>query len=75
MLPACVDQGVKIISNQGWINPEGAAARVAEHLKALGATGMKVAAVGGSLITDRVLELTSTDPRRRAPDLGAPRTS
>ena len=58
VLPACLERGTKIVSNQGWINPEGAAQRIVHWLREFGAKGIKVAAVGGSLITDRVLELT-----------------
>ncbi len=57
VLPACMRRGTRIISNQGWINPRGAAQRVTELLRELGIAGVKVAAVGGSLITDRVLDL------------------
>ena len=60
VLPACMQQGTRIISNQGWINPEGAAKRIVELLQELGISGVKVAAVNGSLITDRALELTDT---------------
>ncbi|AEC18611.1 hypothetical protein PT7_0071 [Pusillimonas sp. T7-7] len=58
VLPHCMRQGVKIISNQGWINPQGAAKRIVELLGEMGITGVKVAAVTGSLITENVLELT-----------------
>ena len=58
VLPHCMKQGVKIISNQGWINPQGAAQRVVELLGEMGISGVKVAAVNGSLITEHVLELT-----------------
>ena len=58
VLPACIRQGTRIISNQGWINPEGAARRIVELLQGMGHHGIKVAAVSGSLITERVLELT-----------------
>lgn len=58
VLPACLKRGTKIITNQGWINPDGAAERIVHWLRQFGATGVKVAAVNGSLITDRVLELT-----------------
>jgi hypothetical protein len=58
VLPACLKRGTKIVSNQGWINPEGAAQRIVHWLREFGAKGIQVAAVGGSLITDRVLELT-----------------
>lgn len=60
VLPACMRQGTRIISNQGWINPQGAARRIVELLDELGIHGVKVAAVGGSLITDRVLSLAPT---------------
>lgn len=60
VLPACMKRGTRIISNQGWINPKGAAERIAELLRELGYSGVKIAAVDGSLITERVLDLTAT---------------
>lgn len=60
VLPACMRNGTRIVSNQGWINPVAAAKRIVELLQEIGVTGVKVAAVSGSLITDRVLELTDT---------------
>ena len=60
VLPGCLRRGTKIVSNQGWINPEGAAERIVHWLRELGARGVKVAAVSGSLITDRVLDVTDT---------------
>jgi hypothetical protein len=60
VLPGCLRRGTKIISNQGWINPDGAAQRIVHWLRELGAAGVKVAAVSGGLITDRVLELAGT---------------
>jgi hypothetical protein len=58
VLPGCMRQGTRIVTNQGWINPEGAAKRIVELLREHGFQGVKVAAVNGSLITDRVLALT-----------------
>lgn len=58
VLPACMRRGTRIVSNQGWINPDAAARRVTELLREMGCPGVKVAAVNGSLITDRVLSLT-----------------
>ncbi|MFN0040393.1 MAG: acyclic terpene utilization AtuA family protein [Burkholderiales bacterium] len=58
VLPACLKRGTKIITNQGWINPDGAAQRIVHWLREFGAKGVKVASVNGSLITDRVLSLT-----------------
>ena len=60
VLPACMKRGTKIVTNQGWINPDGAAKRVAELLKEMGYTGVKIASVNGSLITEHVLEMTDT---------------
>ncbi len=60
VLPACMRNGTRIVSNQGWINPVGAAKRIVELLREMGHHGVKVAAVGGSLITERVLELADT---------------
>ncbi len=67
VLPACMRRGTRIVSNQGWINPQGAARRIVELLRELGITGVKVAAVGGSLITDRVLALAPTILETGAP--------
>jgi hypothetical protein len=58
VLPACLKRGTKIVTNQGWINPDGAAERIVHWLRQLGAKGVRVASVNGSLITDRVLQLT-----------------
>ncbi|MCM0036626.1 MAG: DUF1446 domain-containing protein [Burkholderiaceae bacterium] len=60
VLPACMKRGTKIITNQGWINPDAAARRVAELLQELGYSGVKIASVNGSLITEHVLEMTDT---------------
>lgn len=60
VLPHCMRQGTRIISNQGWINPQGAARRIVELLGEMGIKGVKVAAVTGSMITEHVLELTDT---------------
>lgn len=60
VLPGCLTNSTKIITNQGWINPNGAAERAIYWLRKFGAKGVKVAAVNGSLITDRVLELTDS---------------
>lgn len=54
VLPACLDHGTRIVSNQGWLNPVGAAQVVADKLRELGATGIRVAAVEGSLITPEI---------------------
>jgi Acyclic terpene utilisation family protein AtuA len=58
VLSACVRQGTRIISNQGWINPDAAAQRIRYWLKALGLPEVKVASVNGSLITEQVIGWT-----------------
>ena len=60
VLPACMKRGTKIVTNQGWINPDAAARRVATLLKEMGYTGVKIASVNGSLITEHVLQMTDT---------------
>ncbi|MFO1322247.1 MAG: acyclic terpene utilization AtuA family protein [Burkholderiales bacterium] len=58
VLPACLKRGTKIISNQGWINPDAAAQRIVHWLRHFGAHGVKVASINGGMLTDRCLELT-----------------
>jgi hypothetical protein len=60
VLPGCIRRGTKIISNQGWINPLGAAECISASFRKHGARGKKIAAVEGSLIGDRLLELAQT---------------
>ncbi len=67
VLPACMRHGTRIVSNQGWINPDRAAERIGYWLRTLGHRGVKVASVNGGLITDRVLELTETIMETGAP--------
>ncbi|MGE0881193.1 MAG: acyclic terpene utilization AtuA family protein [Acidimicrobiia bacterium] len=57
VLPGCLANGTKIVSNQGWVNPIAAAERTVEHLRRLGARGIKVAAVTGSLVTDSIVDI------------------
>lgn len=54
VLPHCLRNGTRIVSNQGWINPEGAARKARAMLDALGRTDWKVAAVTGSVVTETV---------------------
>ncbi|HEV8263068.1 MAG TPA: acyclic terpene utilization AtuA family protein [Burkholderiales bacterium] len=67
VLPGCIKRGTRIVTNQGWINPDAAAERIVHWLKKFGANGVKVAAVNGSLITDRVLQLTDRILENRKP--------
>ena len=67
VLPGCLRRGTKIVTNQGWINPESAARRIAEHCRELGWRGIRIAAISGSVITDRVMELAETVLETGAP--------
>ncbi len=66
VLPGCLRRGTKIISNQGWINPEGAAERIVALLREHGGKGRKVAAVSGSLITEQMKGFDGTILERGA---------
>ena len=54
------EQGVRIITNQGWLDPVGAARRVAELAEELGMAGLRIAAVEGGILTDRIADLGLT---------------
>ncbi len=56
VLPGCAQRGIRIITNMGAANPEGAAARTAEIAARLGLRGLKIAAVTG----DDVLHIIRT---------------
>ncbi|MFT4115999.1 acyclic terpene utilization AtuA family protein [Bradyrhizobium sp.] len=57
ILKECVERGVRIITSAGWIDPVAAADKLVEIGKELGIPKLKVAAVSGSVITDRILDL------------------
>ncbi len=67
VLPGCLKRGTRIISNQGWINPEGAAERAAWWCRKLGRTGVRIAAVTGGMLQDRILDLAQTILETGAP--------
>jgi hypothetical protein len=54
VLPGCARNGTKIVTNQGWINPEGARQRCLELAEELGLHSLRVAAVLGGIVTDRL---------------------
>nr|WP_208111595.1 acyclic terpene utilization AtuA family protein [Enterovirga rhinocerotis] len=53
-------QGVRIISNQGWLDPVGAARRLVELAEELGLDDLRIAAVEGGILTDRITEIGAT---------------
>ena len=67
VLPPCVANGVKIITNMGAANPAGAARAVARIARDLGLAGLKIAAVSGDDVMEAVrardLPLVETDGR------------
>jgi hypothetical protein len=60
VLPACLAQGTRIVSNQGWTNPAGAAERAAWWCRKLGRTGVRVAAITGGMIGEHILDLADS---------------
>lgn len=57
ILRDCKEKGIKIITNQGWLDPEAAVDKVLEIAKRQGIKNLKVAAVCGGIIADRVAEM------------------
>ena len=54
ILRSCKAEGIKIITNQGWLDPRAAAEQVVRLATTLGIEGLRVAAVCGGLLTERV---------------------
>lgn len=54
VLPACRANGVRIITNMGAANPQVAARATAAVARRLGLSGLRIAAVGGDDVLDRV---------------------
>jgi Acyclic terpene utilisation family protein AtuA len=52
VLPICASKGIKIVTNMGAANPEGAARKTAEIAKSLGFSSLKIAAVIGDDVLD-----------------------
>jgi hypothetical protein len=52
VLPLCASKGIKIVTNMGAANPEGAARKTAEIAKSLGFSSLKIAAVIGDDVLD-----------------------
>ena len=72
VLPACVANGVKVVTNMGVANPLGAAKRTVEIAKELGLGGLRVAAVTGDDVLQEVIsrDLPFTDRAGTVSDLG-----
>lgn len=57
VLAACKAKGIRIISNQGWLDPRGAARRIKELAAQLGIADLKVAAVSGGELSGCIADL------------------
>lgn len=57
VLAECKHRGIRIISNQGWLDPHAAARTVRELAEELGISDLRVAAVSGGILTDRIAGL------------------
>lgn len=53
----CKDNSVKIISNQGWLEPILAAEKILSIARSQGIDQIKIAAVNGGVLTDRIADM------------------
>ncbi len=70
LLPVAREQGIRLITNAGGINPAGARAEVVRVAKSLGLGGLKVAVVTGDGIIDRLAALQARGVTLRHQDTG-----
>src|SRR5256884_1132774 len=56
VLPICAAKGIKIVTNMGAANPEGAAKKAAEIARSLGFSSLKIAAIAGDDVFDACKE-------------------
>jgi hypothetical protein len=56
VLPLCAAKGIKIVTNMGAANPEGAAKKTAEIARSFGLSSLKIAAVVGDDVLDACKE-------------------
>jgi hypothetical protein len=72
LLPVCREKGIKLITNSGGINPEGAMQKVLSVAKQMGMTGLKVGMVTGDDIHPRLDELRTKGVTFENIDTGEP---
>ena len=70
VLPACVRNGTRIVTNMGAANPLAAAERTRAVARELGLNGLKVAAVTGDDVLDRIEDLVLDETGKPASALG-----
>lgn len=56
----CHEKNTTIITNQGWLDPSGAAERAAELARSQGISGLRIAAVSSNDLTDRIADMGLT---------------
>lgn len=70
VLPACARNGTRIVTNMGAANPLAAADRTRAVARELGLTGLKVAAVTGDDVVDRIRDFVLDETGTTAAMLG-----
>ena len=72
LLPVCREKGIKLVTNSGGINPEGAVDKVLSVAKQMGMTELKVGMVTGDDIHPRLDELRTKGVAFKHLDTGEP---
>ena len=73
VLPLCVRNGTRLITNMGVANPNAAADKAAEVARELGLSGLKIGAVAGDDVTDLIGPDTELDHQgMTVADVGRP---
>jgi Acyclic terpene utilisation family protein AtuA len=76
VLPACLENNIKVVANAGGVNPDACVAGLAEVVKKLGLTGrVKVGVVSGDDIMDRLDELIGRGIELKNMETGEPLSS
>ena len=57
IIKECTEKKIKIISNQGWLEPIAAAEKILEIAKSQGVKSIKVAAIEGGILTEKIAEM------------------
>lgn len=70
VLPVCAKNGTRIVTNMGAANPVGAAQHTARIARELGLSGLKVAAVTGDDVLDRIGRFVLDETGAPASELG-----
>ena len=60
VLPACLEKGIKIVTNMGSANPRAAAKVTADIARSLGAKNLKIAIIEGDDVYEQVIAQDST---------------